>query len=85
MRSSYCVPAPSLRTTMLTIAALSAGVDDEKLRQIRKPGKVKGQADFSTKTPHLILTVLPSDRVDNPAAKSRKKRAAATDTTTCSR
>lgn len=60
-------------------------MDDERLRQIRKPGQVKGQADFSTKTPHLILTVLPSDRVDNPATKSRKKRAAATDTTTCSR
>lgn len=61
-------------------------MDDEKLRQIRKPGQVKGQADFSTKTPHLILTVLPSDRVDNPAKKNRKKRAAAAaDTTTCSR
>ncbi|XP_030251277.1 transforming growth factor beta-2 proprotein isoform X1 [Sparus aurata] len=67
------------------LEALFAGVDDEKLRQIRKPGQVKGQADFSTKTPHLILTVLPSDRVDNPAKKNRKKRAAATDTTTCSR
>ncbi|KAI3351664.1 hypothetical protein L3Q82_020498 [Scortum barcoo] len=68
------------------LEALFAGVDDEQLRQIRKPGQVvKGQADFSTKTPHLILTVLPSDRVDNPAKKNRKKRAAATDTTTCSR
>ncbi|XP_032384230.1 transforming growth factor beta-2 proprotein [Etheostoma spectabile] len=67
------------------LEALFAGVDDEQLRQIRKPGQVKGQADFSTKTPHLILTVLPSDRVDNPVKKNRKKRAAATDTTTCSR
>uniref|UniRef100_A0A674CIT3 Transforming growth factor beta n=1 Tax=Salmo trutta TaxID=8032 RepID=A0A674CIT3_SALTR len=40
--------------------------------------------DFSTKTPHLILTLLPSYRVDNPGKKSRKKRATA-DTTTCSR
>lgn len=65
---------------------VSAGVDDERLRQLRKPGQVKGQSDFSTKTPHLILTLLPSDRVDNPAVKSRKKRAAATaDTSTCSR
>lgn len=71
--------------TVLTVTLLSVGVDDEHLRQIRKPGQVKGQADFSTKTPHLILTVLPSDRVDNPAKKNRKKRAAATDTTTCSR
>ncbi|XP_072251665.1 transforming growth factor beta-2 proprotein [Leuresthes tenuis] len=63
------------------LEALFAGVDDERLRQMRKPG----QADFSTKTPHLILTLLPSDRVDNPAKRSRKKRAAATDTTTCSR
>ncbi|CAG5990191.1 transforming growth factor beta-2 proprotein [Menidia menidia] len=67
------------------LEALFAGVDDERLRQMRKPGQVKGQADFSTKTPHLILTLLPSDRVDNPAKKSRKKRAAAADATTCSR
>uniref|UniRef100_A0AAQ5YFT4 Transforming growth factor beta-2 proprotein n=1 Tax=Amphiprion ocellaris TaxID=80972 RepID=A0AAQ5YFT4_AMPOC len=67
------------------LEALFAGLDDERLRQLRKPGQVKGQADFSTKTPHLILTLLPSDRVDNPAKKNRKKRAAATDTTTCSR
>ncbi|CAJ1058737.1 transforming growth factor beta-2 proprotein-like [Xyrichtys novacula] len=67
------------------LEALFAGVDDEQLRQIRRPGQVKGQSDFSTKTPHLILTLLPSDRVDNPAKKNRKKRAAATDTSTCSR
>ncbi|XP_074504722.1 transforming growth factor beta-2 proprotein [Sebastes fasciatus] len=67
------------------LEALFAGVDDEQLRQIRKPGPVKGQADFTTKTPHLILTVLPSDRVENPVKKNRKKRAAATETTTCSR
>uniref|UniRef100_A0A674CKN9 Transforming growth factor beta n=1 Tax=Salmo trutta TaxID=8032 RepID=A0A674CKN9_SALTR len=47
-------------------------------------GLAKGQVDFSTKTPHLILTLLPSYRVDNPGKKSRKKRATA-DTTTCSR
>ncbi|KAI4791484.1 hypothetical protein KUCAC02_033984 [Chaenocephalus aceratus] len=67
------------------LEALFAGVDDELLRQMRKPGKVKGQADFSTKTPHLILTMLPSDRVDNLPKKNRKKRAAAAETTTCSR
>ncbi|XP_008325099.1 transforming growth factor beta-2 [Cynoglossus semilaevis] len=67
------------------LEALFAGVDDEKIRQIRKPGQVKGQPDVSTKTPHLILTLLPSDRVDNPAKKNRKKRAAATDASTCSR
>lgn len=71
---------------MLVVGHSSAGVDDERLRQLRKPGQVKGQSDYTTKTPHLILTLLPSDRVDNPALKSRKKRAAATtDTTTCSR
>lgn len=80
------IPILCLRTTVLAVGVLSAGVDDERLRQLRKPGQVKGQSDFSTKTPHLILTLLPSDRVDNPAVKSRKKRAAATtDTTTCSR
>lgn len=68
------------------LEALFAGVDDERLRQMRKPGQVKGQADFSTKTPHLILTLLPSDRVDNPAKKNRRKRAAAAaDATTCTR
>ncbi|XP_003970254.1 transforming growth factor beta-2 proprotein isoform X1 [Takifugu rubripes] len=67
------------------LEALFAGVDDERIRQIRKAGKVKGQADFSTKTPHLILTLLPSDRVDNPTTKNRKKRAAVTDSSTCSR
>lgn len=66
-------------------AGLAAGVDDERIRQIRKAGKLKGQADFSTKTPHLILTLLPSDRVDNPTTKNRKKRAAVTDSSTCSR
>lgn len=79
------VQTPSLRLAVITVAPPCVGVDDERIRQLRKPGQVKGQADFSTKTPHLILTVLPSDRVDNPAKKNRKKRAAATDTTTCSR
>ncbi|XP_037315578.2 transforming growth factor beta-2 proprotein [Pungitius pungitius] len=67
------------------LEALFAGLDDEQLRRMRKPSQVKGQSDFSTKTPHLILTVLPSDRADDPATKNRKKRAAAADTTTCSR
>ncbi|KAM6923570.1 transforming growth factor beta-2 proprotein [Xenentodon cancila] len=62
------------------LEALFAGVDDDP---IRKP-QVKGLPDFRTKTPHLILTLLPSDRVDNPAKKNRKKRAAATNTKTCS-
>ncbi|XP_029627567.1 transforming growth factor beta-2 proprotein-like isoform X2 [Salmo trutta] len=63
------------------------GLDDELLQQqLQRPGSglAKGQVDFSTKTPHLILTLLPSYRVDNPGKKSRKKRATA-DTTTCSR
>ncbi|XP_070300748.1 transforming growth factor beta-2 proprotein-like [Salvelinus sp. IW2-2015] len=58
-------------------------LDDELLQQqLRRPGSglAKGQVDFSTKTPHLILTLRPSDRVDNPG----KKRATA-DTNTCSR
>ncbi|KAK0131057.1 Transforming growth factor beta-2 [Merluccius polli] len=67
------------------LEALFAGVDDEQLRQMRRPGQTKGQADFSSKTPHLILTLLPSDRVDNPTKKSRKRRAAAVDSSTCSR
>nr|XP_057916031.1 transforming growth factor beta-2 proprotein [Doryrhamphus excisus] len=67
------------------LEALFAGVDDEQLRRIKMQSQVKGQADSSTKTPHLILTLLPSDRVDNPAKRNRKKRAAATDAATCSR
>ncbi|KAJ8405140.1 hypothetical protein AAFF_G00321310 [Aldrovandia affinis] len=61
-----------------------AGIDDDLIKQFKKPGVVKGQIEFSTKTPHLILTLLPSDRLENPAKKNRKKRAAA-DTPTCSR
>ncbi|XP_029515195.2 transforming growth factor beta-2 proprotein-like isoform X2 [Oncorhynchus nerka] len=63
------------------------GLGDELLQQqLRRPGSglAKGQVDFSTKTPHLILTLRPSDRVDNPGKMTRKKRATA-DTTTCSR
>ncbi|XP_061756188.1 transforming growth factor beta-2 proprotein [Nerophis ophidion] len=68
------------------LEALFAGVDDEQLRQIKNQSQVKGQGDFSTKTPHLILTLLPSDRVDKPTKRNRKKRAAAaTDAATCSR
>ncbi|XP_070994326.1 transforming growth factor beta-3 proprotein-like [Oncorhynchus clarkii lewisi] len=62
-------------------------LDDELLQQqLRGPGSglAKGQVDFSTKNPHLILTLRPSDRVDNPGKMTRKKRATA-DTTTCSR
>ncbi|KAL7863110.1 hypothetical protein SRHO_G00120940 [Serrasalmus rhombeus] len=66
------------------LEARFAGVDDDLMRQSRRPGATKGQIEFSTKTPHLILTLLPTDRLDNPAKKNRKKRAAA-DTTTCSR
>ncbi|KAJ8331970.1 hypothetical protein SKAU_G00430490 [Synaphobranchus kaupii] len=61
-----------------------AGIDDDLIKQLKKPGAVKGQIEFSTKTPHLILTLLPSDRLENPGKKNRKKRAAA-DNPTCSR
>lgn len=67
------------------LEALFAGVDDEQLRQMQRPGQTKGQADVSTKKPQLILTLLPSDRVENPTKKSRKRRAAAVDSSTCSR
>lgn len=67
------------------LEARFAGVDDELLHQVKKPGLMKGQVEFSTKTPHLILTLLPSDRLDNPGKKTRKRRSAATDTNTCSR
>ncbi|KAK1804137.1 hypothetical protein P4O66_020177, partial [Electrophorus voltai] len=60
------------------------GVDDDLVRQNRRPGLTKGQVEFSTKTPHLILTLLPTDRLENPNKKHRKRRAAS-DTTTCSR
>lgn len=66
------------------LEARFAGLDDELLRQVKKPG-LKGQVEFSTKTPHLILTLLPGDRLDNPGKKTRKKRAAATESATCTR
>ncbi|XP_036404840.1 transforming growth factor beta-2 proprotein [Megalops cyprinoides] len=66
------------------LEARFAGIDDDLIKQFKKLGATKGQIEFSTKTPHLILTLLPSDRLENPAKKNRKKRAAA-DTPTCSR
>ncbi|XP_053486910.1 transforming growth factor beta-2 proprotein [Ictalurus furcatus] len=66
------------------LEARFAGVDDDLIRPNRRPGLTKGQIEFSTKTPHLILTLRPTDRLENPNKKNRKKRAAA-DTTTCSR
>uniref|UniRef100_A0A673MJK1 Transforming growth factor beta n=1 Tax=Sinocyclocheilus rhinocerous TaxID=307959 RepID=A0A673MJK1_9TELE len=42
------------------------------------------QIEFSTKTPHLILTLLPTDRLESPTKKNRKKRSAAV-TSICSR
>ncbi|XP_041930586.1 transforming growth factor beta-2 proprotein [Alosa sapidissima] len=62
------------------LEARFAGIDDD----FRRQGPTKGQIEFSTKTPHLILTLLPTDRMENPGKKNRKKRAAP-DTTTCSR
>ncbi|XP_014068438.1 transforming growth factor beta-2 proprotein [Salmo salar] len=86
-----CTFVPSTNSIVFNkseeLEARFAGLDDELLQQqLRRPGSglAKGQVDFSTKTPHLILTLLPSYRVDNPGKKSRKKRATA-DTTTCSR
>ncbi|XP_042181874.1 transforming growth factor beta-3 proprotein-like [Oncorhynchus tshawytscha] len=79
------LPLPSLSLHVLLCS--SSGLDDELLQQqLRRPGSglAKGQVDFSTKTPHVILTLRPSDRVDNPGKMTRKKRATA-DTTTCSR
>lgn len=61
-----------------------AGVDDELIRPNRRPSVTKGPIEFSTKTPHLILTLLPTDRLENSNKKNRKKRAAA-DATTCAR
>ncbi len=60
------------------------GIDDDLIKQNRRPGMTKGQIEFSTKTPHLILTLLPTDRLESPTKKTRKKRSAA-DTSICSR
>ncbi|XP_062856470.1 transforming growth factor beta-2 proprotein [Trichomycterus rosablanca] len=62
------------------LEARFAGVDDDLIRQQRRPSLTKGQLEFSTKTPHLILTLLPTDRLENPNRKNRKKRAAADST-----
>ncbi|XP_060783917.1 transforming growth factor beta-2 proprotein [Neoarius graeffei] len=66
------------------LEARFAGVDDELIRPNRRPSVTKGPIEFSTKTPHLILTLLPTDRLENSNKKNRKKRAAA-DATTCAR
>ncbi|XP_016305705.1 transforming growth factor beta-2-like isoform X2 [Sinocyclocheilus anshuiensis] len=60
------------------------GIDDDLIKQNRRPGMTKGQIEFSTKTPHLILTLLPTDRLESPTKKNRKKRSAAV-TSICSR
>ncbi|CAB1325067.1 unnamed protein product [Coregonus sp. 'balchen'] len=87
----FCTFVPSTNSIVFNkseeLEARFAGLDDELLQQqVRRPGSglAKGHVEFSTKTPHLILTLLPSDRVENPGKKTRKKRATA-DTTTCSR
>ncbi|XP_048884420.1 transforming growth factor beta-2 proprotein [Brienomyrus brachyistius] len=66
------------------LEARFAGIDDELMKQHKRPEAVKGQIEFSTKTPHLILSLLPSDRLDDPSKKHRKRRAAA-DAPACSR
>lgn len=60
------------------------GIDDDLIKHNRRPGMTKGQIEFSTKTPHLILTLLPTDRLEGPTKNNRKKRSAA-DTSVCSR
>lgn len=72
------------QTSKHTLYFHFTGVDDDLIRPNRRPGVTKGQIEFSTKTPHLILTLLPTDRLESPNKKNRKKRAAA-DATTCSR
>ncbi|XP_026872795.2 transforming growth factor beta-2 proprotein [Electrophorus electricus] len=83
-----CTFVPSTNNILFNkseeLEARFAGVDDDLVRQNRRPGLTKGQVEFSTKTPHLILTLLPTDRLENPNKKHRKRRAAS-DTTTCSR
>uniref|UniRef100_A0A672MX28 Transforming growth factor beta-2 proprotein n=1 Tax=Sinocyclocheilus grahami TaxID=75366 RepID=A0A672MX28_SINGR len=66
------------------LEARFAGIDDDLIKQNRRPGMTKGQIEFSTKTPHLILTLLPTDRLESPTKKNRKKRSAAV-TSICSR
>uniref|UniRef100_A0A8C2KSG3 Transforming growth factor beta n=1 Tax=Cyprinus carpio TaxID=7962 RepID=A0A8C2KSG3_CYPCA len=66
------------------LEARFAGIDDDIIKLNRRPGMTKGQIEFSTKTPHLILTLLPTDRLESPTKKNRKKRSAA-DTSVCSR
>lgn len=73
-----------LETDFKQVNLYFTGVDDDLIRPNRRPGLTKGQIEFSTKTPHLILTLRPTDRLENPNKKNRKKRAAA-DATTCSR
>ncbi|XP_076877889.1 transforming growth factor beta-2 proprotein [Brachyhypopomus gauderio] len=83
-----CTFIPSTNNIVLNkseeLEARFAGIDDDLVRQNRRPALMKGQVEFSTKTPHLILTLLPTDRLENPNKKTRKRRAAG-DTTTCSR
>ncbi|XP_069036448.1 transforming growth factor beta-2 proprotein [Lepisosteus oculatus] len=66
------------------LEARFAGLDDQLIKQYKKSGSKGSKFDISTKTPHLILTLLPTDRLESPAKKGRERRAAG-DTPTCSR
>nr|XP_015194235.1 PREDICTED: transforming growth factor beta-2-like [Lepisosteus oculatus] len=77
------VSVPLCPSVSLTFLSLS-GLDDQLIKQYKKSGSKGSKFDISTKTPHLILTLLPTDRLESPAKKGRERRAAG-DTPTCSR
>ncbi|MGH0181484.1 UNVERIFIED_CONTAM: hypothetical protein FKN15_006527 [Acipenser sinensis] len=60
-----------------------AGIDDDLIKQFEKTVK-GGRSDYSSKTPHLILTLLPAHRMESSQKTTRRKRAAR-ETPTCSR
>ncbi|XP_041094021.1 transforming growth factor beta-2 proprotein [Polyodon spathula] len=60
-----------------------AGIDDDLIKQFEKSVK-GGQSGSSSKTPHLILTLLPTYRMESSQKKNRRKRAAR-ETPVCSR
>uniref|UniRef100_W5LYX0 Transforming growth factor beta n=1 Tax=Lepisosteus oculatus TaxID=7918 RepID=W5LYX0_LEPOC len=79
----HCHWAEHCPSVSLTFLSLS-GLDDQLIKQYKKSGSKGSKFDISTKTPHLILTLLPTDRLESPAKKGRERRAAG-DTPTCSR
>ncbi|XP_069501244.1 transforming growth factor beta-2 proprotein-like [Ambystoma mexicanum] len=74
-----CAYVPSDNNIVLNrseeLEARFVGIDDEIIKELPK---TKWKPEYSTKTPHLIVTLLPSNRMETLQNNWRKKRAVET-------